>query len=1696
MGKMFSKQVAMQRVLLLALVVAIWLPSAAFAQLAAEYRRNGECYLMIGEGPASMRGIYRLNNPEKEKTYTPPNYLFRPSNSFGFAVDLLRNIYTFSEEISPGFRLLSNKLKRQVLDSVSANHADWGYHAYLHYDHRGWGRGSNLYRVGPPGRDIVGNARNVSRTIRSNGPGRAIPTPAGNPLPKITGATALGVYPGRQWYEIPNGSWYSSWYARRAVGRYRTFYQVCGDKEEGQPHYWKLYTWTPNNINADRPSYRRTTGATVATSYDKRINRQVFAGCLDGCGGSHGSGSAVAEPMYNDVAFMPPIKGNPSRTYFYSRPQTNSNYEITLNNSNYNPGSSNPLIGLPQNLDTKWIGVSMRNATTDFVYALGNSVIEQWYRQVTGSSARMNISAVAVSNQWNQKGGVVYAYDKTDKIIYKFVRWERDGTPVSNERFQFFPMQDILAKIGAVSSSEIDDIKADGFGSLYFALSHPSKSIYLYDPTEHFELNDAIHLEIDPPAPGSTEDPTAFLVFRQDYGKAVFQRDIYDGKIEEIGKKNYAEIYYNVAIRAPKACLDELIAAGPFPHNQVARILASYPTEIGNNDGTIDKRDFSRGSRGVFFDIIGSDPGKCQLSVINVPTPPKVHSLGNKKSYLDIIGPYVGGIPMANENDMHTNQSQYYSPVNDYKHSLDTLYFYMVENYPLPEGAQNPNEQPDWDGDGKKGGFITSMVDPKSSKENGRVFYHWQLWLVEDRDGKTISPPKLSPDDWTITPYPGKTQHGYVTFFYSPVRSKYILTCRVVYDWYDYDRLRFGDTIDDLPNVLLTNEKARPALPGSLNTYTAAAQRNFFLGLKVPVYDKDGKKVTPLKYENFVPATYSSALTTIIPDDSFCAIPIQAVGPKIGTGTTIRIAEVERCDEEDNPKTPSNWFSLAKASQQSKDDRPAEYKGKFHGIQAGKTYHWRMSLASQTILFDQISKVNSPSQNKCNFVIKELLDKDGPLFANSKEGLEFKNNDGEVRWYDDYIQVTAYLDYKVPADKNGNVETKRMVLTTDESGTEKILAKKSANYPIYATVSGGLPPTDPFIGELTIKMSRKFSYDVWMKRPTSTGDIIYKKFFMPEIRSLDIEAKTKVMVIDRQAPKIIYAETSPNQLFGITGQALSTSTKGPNGKKNPSDIYFTLTDNSPWEAISKIEGINDKDKWDRNNKYNIKVSQKPSPKAAYNFCPLFAKGINRNVQISFESLDLKKEHYQIKTITESLTGKRKQYVNWIRPAKVRADLPFGATYIHGFYYDNDDPNKFRETTNTYLSNPPSGNEYYKILSNGAASYFATMRFKLPLSSIFIGTKPNPNAPLDVTQRIPTNIIPKGYANNTPGYLNEKTGEISPYKFFLQGSDSSGNKMFVRLAEGGSSNDIPLNLVLHVKDNIPPIPLGYIINRKDNSITTFPVRDKDGIKKMTVEELKKQNSGNGYKFLTANDQKTMNDNRYLYEVGLDTLNRSIDKTSFAEEFIDHDISWESGDTNSGFINNKANYFQALKPVTQIENLGKKKLPYLKNQINNNIPPAFLEDNIEFELGAGGSDNAGIAHSKFTLKLLDTNGNPYELTPPENDKWEEREVNTVGGKEELLDASIVRRIGAARGRPEDFPMALPLQIVAEDNAREWDYYDFAKPGSKSDANDDWSEWTWGTPKMGNAKPNKRTFKTTVPVYGSKLRIRTLDKGIRSK
>ena len=1644
--------------------------------LDSQYLRNGECYLLIGEGNENLRGVYRLNNPAANPVkYYEDNQVIKGKDikdTLGFNVDLYRNIYTFTEVVDSKFKLADEKLVRQVVDdNVTADASDYGYHSYIHADHRGWGAKTDVYRTSRKDGNVKSSGGGTWSGFKSAGPGEKLSgKPKGFNLPEVSSdsddAAKCGEFSDRDWYEIPNGSWYSTWKQGTCENGKSKFYMVYGEKLEVKNHDYKLWTWTPENAEKDTPVYSKDVGSSVAETREEKFTRNVLAGCLDGCGSAKGNGSVDPKPMHNDIAFQPPLKDQPKRTYFYSRTEGSSSAKVTKDKKNYKDN----IIGLPNSDDTYWLCISLKDASSDYVYCLGTKAINEWYKQVYGSyQSGMDITAVTVSNQWNQEGGIVYAYDKGNKKIYKFERKESEGTPVSSERFLSIDVASITEKIGAISNSEFDDIKADGFGSLYLALSHPSKKTKDYNPANHFKPSDCIHLH--PTVHDSKKGEQDFeMIYKQDYGKKVFERNYLTGDIKLIGSKNYATVFYNVSCKIKDAGWNIIknYNTGGISFNTLNATLATYSASVNGSTYKTATNNwkpsyYKKGLGGCtcYKELSYTDPGHAKLAVINVPTPPRVISLGDKKSYLDIVGPYAGGIPPYDKENRTTNQGDGLLPTNNL--NIDELYFYMVENYPLEDGAQDPTLQPNWDNDGRMGGFITSLQDPapyglKSSSHPNGVQYEWKTWMVMDLYGNCVCKLSQKVDAKDGNPY---------NFIYSPVAGKFIMTCRVKYNWYNYDDLPFGSTVKDLKDVLHTDEFAIPVSSSGIYAEWASDRltqiKNSF---KYKGPNTDYKEIffmnNPIDQNG---KSISVDYSPIVADENggkYLALEPISIGD-IGTMPPPPdvVFPITRCDDIPNVATSTYMNNDSFWSKVPSDD-------KTFGIAAGEVYNWRIDKDAQEYMFKNISKYNStnPNDKNYNYLAHQMITPGTGFYVNKKANFKFKNDLGDLRWSDKKILVSAKLLYKVPGDPN--YKTMPLKQAQDKTSAsvgsdyefeyevkdETTLWQK--NIPVYYTTAGNLPPTDPMDAKIQITMRRQYNYDMWA----------YDKDSQPSFQVSNlpgwfkVTGEAKIRIIDTTKPKVAWSETKPNNLFGITGGDLVAGV-GPNGKTNPKNINFTVTDNNPWEAVETQTGLT-LDEHIKNISYNygyaycetycsknpylkerfkkIKPSnvngirndieskkKRTEPTSGYNYKSLFSRQA-RDVRLGFETV-----------CRDKITG------------KVKLDKADNLYKITGRDFLSENATDYAIH---YRSGDGHNSKYQKSLSISSMSYYrtvgattvydSTMVYSLPINTIKIGTNNSGGI---------SNKIPDGYANNTPGYRIGKE-DIRPYKFFVSLTDSSGNY----------TGEKELNVVLNVKDDIPPIGYGSVYDSKYKKTSYFPYE--------TSSTDFSEDSGK------APSYRISGEDYYFSQV----LNSNFLRGT----------SWASNDAN-GFVkgNNVAGPYKSMIPLGDKIQTSLQGNTVFMTQVKNKICPQAVEDNVECKFNVYVSDNCGNANATLYLNYFETdgrNGGQPEITKNITCGWSS--AADVNGATDLKVASSTCALHTLfRGNSGQFPMAIPIKIVSQDDARDWDYYTgFNEDGAGG--------WKWGTVHFGAKANNTRTFKTSLPVFGSELDIRTLDKSMQNK
>jgi hypothetical protein len=1207
-------------------------------------------------------------------------------------------------------------------------------------------------------------------------------------------------------------------------------------------------------------------------------------------------------------------------------------------------------------------------------------------------------------------------------MIYKFIRYENDPgeLPVSSAHYEGIDVSDLNSLIDAEENSQIDDIQADGFGSLFFVMSYPADNMLTYDPRKSFELNDAIKIFEDPIQNADEDKVSIWLIFCQEYGKAVFERSVYSSVPKEIGRMTYAKRYYNTNVRISSEGLTELNALSSLPNNNVEAILASWGAIIGDGNAVVDERDFAIGSLGLYYDYNHGDLGKAKLAVINVPAPPRPDS---GTSWLDICGPYTD-IPVSE--DRHSTQQDQYliRPVPD-KLELNTVYYYMVENYPIPDSKWEREELVDWDQDGRRGSFKTSIVNKNSSTNAGDVKYRWRTWQVEDMYGNPVCPPKPYPTN--APPFSGNTGQENFTFFYSPVRGKFILTAQVIYSWYDYSLFTPAigwDLRDKYPGIKRVDTRAVPV------SLTGAAKEGVSSRLN---------EIMKMDEFKFMQASASIYINHISEngDELFACEPIVAgIETELVTKPENLIATIERfnCLSANVADEHINWA----AAPRQVPDCPGMAGA--HGLKAGDAYYWRINLASQSVMFDDISKSNASR----NFIAEKMkfpeYNSDGKqintLWVNHRNRVAFRgdgadSHDPEINdlmWMNDNIELESYLEYIVP-DEDGSSKVVKLPLLA--SVTKAI----DGNFPVIASTGANLPPTDPFFAELFIKMTRTISYSMWVQNKNKVD--LFRIKGLPLRFSL--YGRTRVLVIDNEKPKILYAHTRPVNLYGKAGFPLEAGVND-----NPEYISFRMSDNNPWEAVDDVIGIEDINVFKKNYEHNKKLDENDL-NAEFNYWPVFAKLINRKTRVAFDrAARIHDGKSDINGTVKIFAPSEKAPSNAIGNNKDFYDT-FSDMYVHRFAV-NHATGELKPVENRLQRSFQSAGE---IDDNGNEAYFATIGFKVLLSSIRLNSR-NPLS----------NALPKGYANNTPGYYyKDKDGneKIRPYKFYFSATDSSGNSL----------NNKTLNIALHPKDVHKPNPYAWLKEYKNKITTYFPVR-------VGVDD---------------------------YTSGTNT---PFDKNSctFKEDYFD-DADWIP-DT-SGIIkiktsiNPSASYVPAYKSLPQLDE-DKITFNYAEDPkcrsyystLVENLPPLPLDDNVEFDIGCGVSDNAGRAVATLTYFYLTKRFEPEKAQISSN--W----VSAMNKKgiEKANSASSTRvSKNLFRGRRDMFPMSVAVTIKAEDNAREWDSY-IGKGGQLADPNNPWSDWIWGPFKKGKASSNKRIFKTSIPVFGTHLEIRTKEKKIRNK
>ncbi|HNW35934.1 MAG TPA: hypothetical protein PKM25_13430, partial [Candidatus Ozemobacteraceae bacterium] len=372
----------------------------------AFYKQNGDCYLLISGGPA--QGVYALNN----LTNGPVRRLYDPGNSaFGIAAcqtwsdrnGIEKWLYTFV-----GKTRLAQKVTGTI--SVPVNTVDWK-NASVGYAGERWDEkiitsyhcGRSFISptgIGPHGPNDYCTAHYMVGVYGYNGDYPCYWRPRGDPAKP--GNCLIDI--SRYYHSFIRVRDYTSYYGGWTHWVVRD--NITADFKDISLH---RYDVSRSVINGSGYPQDIASVKTRVVSTQSRIHE-----CPDGCQRAQPDVPMPSEnPPFVDFAYSTKL----NKAYLYQREPTSAAYTLV------GPTAASTIIGDPRNLTTRSIAISSKGAESgaygDWVYLLGKDEINKWLAAVNVPFRITNLDDVAVSDQWWQTGGIVYAFDKGQKRVFK-----------------------------------------------------------------------------------------------------------------------------------------------------------------------------------------------------------------------------------------------------------------------------------------------------------------------------------------------------------------------------------------------------------------------------------------------------------------------------------------------------------------------------------------------------------------------------------------------------------------------------------------------------------------------------------------------------------------------------------------------------------------------------------------------------------------------------------------------------------------------------------------------------------------------------------------------------------------------------------------------------------------------------------------------------------------------------------------------------------------------------------------------------------------------------------------------------------------------------------------------------------------------------------------------------------------------------
>ena len=1114
---------------------------AAQELLPRDFGENGEVYVLISEGEAG--GIWAMNNltegtfgqgiPEiivNPTGVTDTSWAPTDTSVRGLKVDPERMVFYFRVMANPDFELLPGKIRVRI-NTVSTHR---GYHRTTHNWH-------DLTRYNHYGHfdpeEHPGNWQSWRRRTRARVPAVAATMPAGY--------VPYGYSPddvdhpdcSSGWYWVPNRAAYHSfvrsvtgdWFGRQAgtntedaVADPGASYYIFGETHYNKQTRYHLMNWM-DILDERRERFQDQDtilgdGALKAKTSDLYVRRIHVNGCHDGCTGGYNSSEFTSTPWLTEVVVS--MSGN---DYLYKR-HVGMADGLLRKNDGAGVIPDDTVIGYRDELSTRHLAVSSRDHETDWIYLLGDQVVREWMEAEGMSSAGAAVDEVAVSDQWWQDGGIVYALDRSAGKVYKFRRDERyleHGLP------EEIPVP-----------ATTDSIGTDGYGNLFYAvpeMTPPDPQHFIADFCERGGHIESISWSVmhDGAAAG-------MATFRQEVSKTVYRFGYVSRSVAEIGR----------------------LVVG---YNQYTRLVIIDDLQDGENPDLCPDRWVWTDTYRLATSV--DERVRTEITAINYAVAPKVD--GYRPARLDIEGPFH---PNSLTGELRPFPTTVWS---GYKEG--ELYLFGAENYPVPDlnienerfadRALNINsgEGPDAEGlnntslahclanpvDNDDDGLISSPADyynnkvsfdgsPAADWKGGfpstldfrTLRYRWSIYQFKDRygvdvtrdldgDGISDGPRKIFDSSanpsleygWQRWPFIGVCLDG----------GQYELRLESKYHWFNYDVLPRG---------------------------SLACDRYTHLGVYVPPAGEESERAvasdgtTVARYRFHV---QSQVEQEIVQPGQIVCLDVEPHEGEEPPPEPLKLNDYWVIDEDRNVLWELRETEGVADSESRIVAMLADRPPMPEGMDPDKVINlsWQGGVKFQ-ITLDLVYPMSPAGPRSGQPAI--------PSLNLTREGI----ND----------QALSESQRRAMEERLGDV---RLASGVDDETT---MINEAT---IFET------PSDPYRYRLTMRATRFYSYQAYMLVDTGNGVLLQQP--VPYVRKIEIEAATDVLVRDTTPPRLVAAVPGNSLSIGrsyivyaSTGSPITLAPEQvdadyPPPAANPEFMAVFLEDNNPFDAYpGTVEG--------------------------------------------------------------------------------------------------------------------------------------------------------------------------------------------------------------------------------------------------------------------------------------------------------------------------------------------------------------------------------------------------------------------------------------------------------------------------------------------------------------------------------------------